>query len=66
VDRLPALQVGRDTASGKYRLEIGFYDAEQGAERTPLYDQSGRPLPDASLVLTEIEVLPWSPNYKLI
>lgn len=53
-----ALTIDASTAPGSARLLLGFYDVAAGAARIPAFDAAGRPLPDAVIPLTEVEIAP--------
>jgi len=57
VDAIP-LQIAPTSAPGTYTLQVGLYDAANGAVRIPLIDAAGQPLRDAQLPLTKIMVTP--------
>jgi hypothetical protein len=52
------LTVAVDARAGPYELRTGFYDPGQGAARLPATDARGRPLPDAQVILTQIDIRP--------
>lgn len=52
------LTVNTDAVPGTAHLLLGFYDAAAGAERIPVFDAEGAPLPDAALPLAEVEIAP--------
>lgn len=52
------LQIEADAAPGRYTLQVGFYDAANGAARVPLSDERGQPVVNAQVQLVDIEVLP--------
>ncbi len=49
------LALKEDAPAGPYALEVGIYDAETGV-RLAVTDEAGNPLPDARILLEEIEV----------
>ena len=51
------LTVAPEAQTGSYELRVGFYDAAAGGARLPVQDDKGRPLPDAQIVLTKIDVV---------
>lgn len=50
------LTVSADAAPGAAHLLLGFYDAAASAERIPVFDARGAPLPDAAIPLGVIQV----------
>jgi hypothetical protein len=51
------LTVAPEAQPGSYELRVGFYDAAAGGVRLPVQDDKGRPLPDAQIVLTNLDVV---------
>ena len=50
------LQIAPDAKSGSYQLQVGLYEAN--STRLSVHNSSGKPLPDAQIKLTELEVTP--------
>lgn len=57
IDHIP-LHIATTSSPGAYTLQIGLYDAANGAVRIPLLDAAGQALRDAQLPLTKIMVSP--------
>jgi hypothetical protein len=51
------LTAAPETPAGSYELRVGLYDAAAGGAWVPARDNRGRPLPDAQIVLTKLDVV---------
>ena len=51
------LTLAPEAQPGSYELRVGLYDAAAGGVRLPVQDDRGRPLPDAQIVLTKLDVV---------
>jgi hypothetical protein len=52
------LRVNEKAVPGRYNLAVGLYNAQEGGKCLPLYAADGQPIPDASLILSELSVEP--------
>ena len=51
------LTVAPEAQPGPYELRVGLYDVAGGGARLPVYDDKGRPLPDAQMLLAKLDVV---------